>query len=144
MAMVIFEGRTIPLDDAIAGDNELLKLALIPHLGAEIANATISRENKEGQPMRVTLVKKAGPKGNTALEALKQAPEHINPVFGLAWKIRQEEAREGLLLLDLLDLQPAIEKALQQGEREEQHTSRAVRLLKKADAAPSRQIIIGF
>ncbi len=94
--------------------------------------------------MIVTLVKKAGPKGNAVLEALIRAPEQINPVFGLAWMLKWNEARESLQLLDLLDLQPAIEASLQRGEQEERHTRRAIGLLKKADAAASHQIVVGF
>ena len=144
MAIVKFEGREIPMDDTIAGNDELLRQALIPHLGAEIANATINRENKEGQPMVVTLVKKAGPKGSGVLDALIKAPEQVNPVFGLAWMIQWNEARGKMQFLDVLDLQPAIEAALQVGEKEEKHTSRAVSQLKKADPAVLHQIIVGF
>src|SRR5450755_1175304 len=99
MATVKFEGREIPMDDAIAGNDELLKQALLPHLGAEIANATISRENKEGQPMIITLVKKAGPKGSEVLDALIRAPERVNPVFALAWMIKWNEARDTMQFL---------------------------------------------
>ncbi|GCE32108.1 hypothetical protein KDA_75920 [Dictyobacter alpinus] len=144
MATVKFEGRAIPMDDAIAGNDELLKQALLPHLGPEIANATVSREQKEGQAMVVTLVKKAGPKGSKVLDALIKAPEQVNPVFGLAWMIQWNEARGTIHFLDVMDLQPAIEAALQVGEHEEKHTSRAVNRLKKADPAISHQIIVGF
>jgi hypothetical protein len=144
MAIIKFEGREIPMDETIAGNDELLKQALIPHLGAEIANATINRQQAEGQPMTVTLVKKAGPKGSEVLDWLIRAPEQVNPVFGLAWMIKLQEARNPLQILDVQDLQPAIEAALRTGEQEEKHTSRALSFLKKADAAVSQQIVVGF
>ncbi len=144
MATVIFDGRQIPLDDTIASDDELLKQALVPHLGPEIANATISREQKEGQPLTVTLVKRAGPKGMSVLASLIEAPEQVNPVFGLAWMIQWNEARQTMHFLDLFDLQPVIEQALQRGEREEEHTSRALSRMKEVESAASSLVVVGF
>lgn len=144
MALVKIEGREIPLDDTIAGNDELLKQALLPHL-AEVANATISREQKDGQ-MVVTLVKRAGPKGmHPVLAALYRVPEEINPVFGLAWMIRWNEARNTMEFTHLMDLQPAIESALKQGESEEQHSRRALTRLKEAKPVASATLmIVGF
>jgi hypothetical protein len=144
MALVKIEGREISLDDTIAGNDDLLKQALLPHL-AEVANATISREQKDGQ-MVVTLVKRAGPKGmHSVLAALYQVPEEVNPVFGLAWMIQWNEARHTMEFTHLMDLQPAIESAIKCGEGEEQHTSRALTHLKAATPIASRQLmIVGF
>jgi len=146
MATVNFEGRAIPMDDSIAGSDELLKQALIPHLGPEIANATISREQKEGQPMVVTLVKRAGPKGACAgFAGLLQAPERINPVFGVAWMLRWNDARGTLDLMELLELQALVDATLAQGADEEQHAQRALLRLKQAPAlALPAQVVVGF
>lgn len=146
MATLIFEGRDIPMDDTIAGDDELLKQALIPHLGPEIANATIGREQKEGQPMVVTLVKRAGPKGAFAgFAGLLQAPERINPVFGVAWMLRWNDARGTLDFMELLEFQALVDVTLAQGAEEEQHVQRALHRLKQAPAlALPAQVVVGF
>lgn len=146
MATVRFEGRDIPMDDTIAGDDDLLKQALMPHLGPEIANAQVSREQKEGQPMVVTLVKRAGPKGACAgFAGLLQAPERINPVFGVAWMLRWNDARGTLDFMALLELQALVDATLAQGADEEQHAQRALQRLKQAPAlALPAQVVVGF
>lgn len=143
MATVRFEGRDIPMPEAIASSDELLKQALVPHLGAEIANASISRETKD-ERMIVTLVKRAGPKGNRLLEALIAAPEAVNPALGLGWMVKWNDARGSLQLPQLIDLQPAIEEAIKVCDLEDRHTSRAVASLKKADATTASHLIEGF
>ena len=143
MATVRFEGRDIPMPETIASSDDLLKQALVPHLGAEIANASISRETKDDH-MVVTLVKRAGPKGNRALESLIGSPEMVNPALGLGWMLKWNDARGSLQLADLLDLQPAIEKAITVCDCEERHTSRALSRLREADATVASQLIEGF
>ena len=142
---VIYEGHEIPLDDTIAASDDLLKQALLPHLGAEIANAQITRTTKENQPV-VTLTKRAGPKGSIpqVLDAFRQAPERINPTYGLACMLKWNEARGALDFQGLLDLQPAIETALAQGEQEETHTRQVVSRMRQAPAVTSKSLIIGF
>lgn len=63
MATIKLEGQEIQLPDAIAQNDEQLKLALTPFY-PEMANADIRRETnpKTGQ-LTVSLVKRAGPKG---------------------------------------------------------------------------------
>mgnify|MGYP006328510329 FL=1 len=60
-ATVKIEGQELPLDVAIAADDNLLKTALSPHYPS-IKNAQISRETRAGQ-MIVSIVKKAEHKG---------------------------------------------------------------------------------
>ena len=64
MAQIILagDGLTIETPDEIARNDELLKRALAPHY-PDLANASISREEKDGV-LKVTLSKRAGPKGN--------------------------------------------------------------------------------
>lgn len=143
MATVRFEGRTIPMPETIAASDELLKQALVPHLGAEIANASISRETRDEQ-MIVTLVKRAGPKGGRLLEALIEAPESINPALGLGWMVKWNDARGTLQLPQLIDLQPAIEAAIKVCDQEERHTQRSISSLTKADASVAPLLIEGF
>jgi hypothetical protein len=143
MATIHVDGRQFPLDDAIAGNDELLKQALVPHL-PEIANATISRTHTDGQ-MVVTVIKKAGTKGAFAgLPALTSAPERINPVFGVAWMIRWNEARGTLDFMTLIDMQTLIDTTLIQSDVEEKHIQKTLRRLKSASASTSTRIVIGF
>lgn len=60
-AIIKIEGQEIPLDTAIAADDNLLKTALSPHYPS-IKNAQITRETRLGQ-MIVSIVKKAEHKG---------------------------------------------------------------------------------
>ena len=143
MATVRFEGRDIPMPETIAASDELLKQALVPHLGAEIANATISRTTTD-ERMIVTLVKRAGPKGSHLLDALIAAPEAINPALGLGWMVKWNDARGTLQLPQLIDLQPALEEAIRACDLEDRHTSRAVASLTKADPTTASLLIEGF
>lgn len=141
---VRYDGRDIPMDAAIACDDDLLKQALMPHLGAEIANATISREG-EGRQMVVTLTKRAGPKGAVAgFAGLIAATEQINPVFGVAWMLRWNDARGTLDFLSLSELQTVIDTTIAQGDAEERHTRRSLSQLHHAPASATHAIVIGF
>ncbi len=62
-ATVKIEGQEIPLEVAIAADDNLLKAALSPYYPS-IKNAQISRETRAGQ-MIVSIVKKAEHKGQS-------------------------------------------------------------------------------
>jgi len=61
-AIIKIEGQEIPLDAAIAADDNLLKTALSPYYPS-IKNAQITRETRNGQ-MIVSIVKKAEHKGS--------------------------------------------------------------------------------
>jgi hypothetical protein len=61
-AIIKIEGQEIPLDAAIAADDNLLKTALSPYYPS-IKNAQITRETRIGQ-MIVSIVKKAEHKGS--------------------------------------------------------------------------------
>lgn len=68
-AIVKIEGQEIPLDVAIAGDDNRLKMALSPYYPS-IKNANISRETRAGQ-MIVSIVKRAEHKGKSDGERQK-------------------------------------------------------------------------
>ena len=61
LAVVRIEGQEIPLNCAIAADDNLLKAALSPHYPS-IQNASITRETVKGT-MTVSIVKRAQQKG---------------------------------------------------------------------------------
>ena len=63
MAQVILsaEGKTIELPDAVAGEDGLLRQALVTYY-PQLATAKIERVTVDGV-MRVTVSKQAGPKG---------------------------------------------------------------------------------
>lgn len=61
-AIIKIEGQEIPLDAAIASDDNLLKTALSPHYPS-IKNAQITRETTATGEMIVSIVKKAEHKG---------------------------------------------------------------------------------
>ncbi len=110
MAQIILsgDGISITIDDEIARSDDLLKRALAPHY-PDLANAQITREEKDGR-LKVTLSKRAGPKGNSAgsegsmspdagkgsvIQLLDSAPECLNPVFSLAWQMYHTGQSQG-------------------------------------------------
>jgi hypothetical protein len=144
MALVKLEGQDIPLDDALAGDDNLTRKALTPFY-AEVANAQIKRETKEGQ-MIVTVVKRAGPKGTrstigSALAALTAAASHVNPALQLYLELTNGPT---LTAEQLLIQQTQIEAALIEGQAEVEEIQSALQALFLARPTPATFTPLGF
>jgi hypothetical protein len=144
MALVKLEGQDIPLDDALAGDDNLTRKALTPFY-AEVANAQIKRETKEGQ-MIVTVVKRAGPKGTrstigSTLAALTAAASHVNPALQLYLEFTNGPT---LTAEQLLIQQPQIEAALIEGQAEVEEIQSALQSLFLSRPIPATFTPLGF
>lgn len=143
MALVKLEGQDIPLDDALAGDDNLTRKALTPFY-ADVANAQIKRETKDGQ-MIVTVVKRAGPKGThligNALAALTAAPSHMNSALQLYLELANGSA---LTAERLLASQAQIEAALEEGQAEVEEIQSAIQALFVSRPAPATFTPLGF
>jgi hypothetical protein len=149
MAVIHLEGQEIPIDDAIASDDQKLRDALIPFY-PDAAQAEIAREAKEGQ-MIVRMVKRAGTKGissgtgtQNVLNQLLKAESELNPALQLGWQLKQLELMGKLDLGTLLPLQDSIQKAIAQGETEVKQVETALRLLKAAQPIRASIILPGF
>lgn len=117
MAQIIIDGRSITLPDEIAQEESRLREALEPFY-PEVRNATIQRSTNAAGELRVTLIKRAGPKGAEAnhpprlVEALAALPETIHPAMRLAWELQLLERRGALSISELLARHAEIEEAL--------------------------------
>jgi hypothetical protein len=108
-------GQETQLADEIAKSDDLLKQALaIVMPGA--SNIDIKREEKDGV-LTVTVVKKAGTKGNY-LEVLKAAPDEINPAIVLAHEFQARETAGDISWDELLTRGSEIDQAVAAGEGE--------------------------
>jgi hypothetical protein len=139
------DGVEFSFPDEIAADDDLVRQSLAPFY-AELANADITRSEENGQ-MIVIVTKRAGTKGNNTsdvISALRAAPEEINPALVLQDKLTQDRERGKLTLRTLLRLQPTIRQAVDQGARQIEENSAALKLLIEARPVPGRSTPTGF
>jgi|SRR6185437_10818455 len=141
MAQVTIDGRTLTLPDDIAGDDARLREALEPYY-PEARNATIQRTEQEGQ-MRVTLIKRAGPKGGL-IAHLVHLPETIHPALLLVWELQQQERTRGLSVLELLARHAEIEQATRAGEADTALATATRNALISAAPAPAPTVLHGW
>lgn len=142
-AKVLIEGQTIELDEEIAGDDETLRAALKP-AWPDAANATFVRTTKDGV-MTVKVVKKAGTKGTSAIVAdLLLAPEQINPVLVMQRRLAQMESNRTVSHLQMLNLKPEIERAVEEGRAELGAVSGAKDALLEAQTEAGSCVPLGF
>lgn len=145
------DGQELSLPDSIANDDAQLKAALTPFY-PEMANATIRRETLGGEII-VTMTKQAGTKGAERTGAgagagelrpvglyLEDAPQELNPALRVAWRIQYMQALDRLELEDLIELQPKIEAAYQEGQHAATFINRVAETLKNCPARPASKL----
>jgi hypothetical protein len=149
MAIIKLEGQEIPIDDAIALDDTMLRNALTPFY-PDAAHAEIARETKDGQTI-VRMVKRAGTKGTnretgtaSVLNQLIQAETGLNPALELCWQLKNLEVKGKLDLEALVSLQDDLRTAIAQGETEVKQVEIALRLLLTAPPIPAKIVLPGF
>lgn len=149
MAIIKLEGQEIPIDDAIALDDTMLRNALTPFY-PDAAHAEIARETKDGQTI-VRMVKRAGTKGTSfgtgtdgVLNKLISSKSELNPALELCWQLKSLEIRGKLDLEALLPLQQTIHTAIAQGETEVKQVETTFRLLLTAPPIPAKIVLPGF
>ncbi len=134
MAKVKIEGNTLDLPDDIAKSNKSLTDALTPFYPAA-ANATITREEKKGQEMIVTVTKKAGTKGaerqGAVITALDAAPEELSAILAI-------EAR-GKRVTHV-----ALDEALMKAMDEEREIERVITAIANGETLPAQMVPVGF
>lgn len=153
-------GQSLPLEDSIARDDNLLRQALaIVYPG--VGNAEIKREEKEGQ-LIVTIVKQAGRKGSgvdshtkaetgseilrlSPCQVLRDAPEEINPALQMYWQLKLEQQQQGRFSLENgLAMQSRVRTALDTGRIEADKIKNITKSLRQIPASPGRVIPVGF
>ena len=142
MVTVHMDGQSINLPDAVGAKDELVRAALAPFV-PWIANAQIERKEQEGQTV-LNIIKRADTKGSGAdvLAALIAAPEELNPAVAL-WK-RLERAANLDNPGTILEWQPAIADAIQQGEREIELVRSTLVQLAEGSVARTTRVPLGF
>jgi hypothetical protein len=136
------DNQSFELDDAIACDDTQLRAALSAAY-PDAANATFERSGgKDGKPLTVKVVKKAGTKGlHAAIPELLAAPAYFNPAVAMQRRIAEQPE---LSHLEMLALKPEIEAAVKTAEADLQFASEAERALAAAPAVPGASIPAGF
>lgn len=153
MAKVILsaEGQTLDLPDNIAGDDSLLRQALVPYY-PHLATAKITRV-EDGGELRVTVAKQAGPKGarrraltgSAFVDGLVAAPEHINPAVELCADLaRNGTAPDQLPLGEAVLLGAVIDATIEAGTREMERARDMFEALRKAAPVPATTTPTGF
>lgn len=137
--IAIIEGQEIPLDEAIAQDDNTLKTAISVYF-PEYANAEIERQTTD-DTVSIRLVKKAGTKGNHFTE-LKNSFEEINPALKLGWQIKLMEINSQISLENLITLQPEIDKAIKLGQFWETCSEKVAQSLKQQPAITSKYPVL--
>jgi len=137
--IAIIEGQEIPLDEAIAQDDNTLKTAISVYF-PEYANAEIERQTTD-DTVSIRLVKKAGTKGSLFRE-LKNCFEEINPALKLGWQIKLLEINSQISLENLITLQPEIDKAIKLGQSWETYSEKVAQNLKQQPAIRSKYPVL--
>lgn len=136
------DNQSFELEDAIAGSDEQLRAALAAAY-PDAANATFERTGgKDGKPLVVKVVKKAGTKGaHPAIAELLAAPERVNPAVAM----QAEIAKMGNAShLEILAMKPRIDAAIKAGGQELRDADKAESVLRAAEPIASSRIPLGF
>ncbi len=142
MIQVSIDGQNFPLPDEIGGKDDLLRTALAPFV-PWIVNAQIQRQEEGGNTL-VTVIKRADTKGTagSVLQALVAAPQQMNPAIELWTRLQQE------VKLDdpgaMVEWQPVIAQAIEDGEREIQEVQASMQYLAECAPVPVARIPLGF
>ena len=137
--IAIIEGQQIPLDEAIALDDNTLKTAISVYF-PEYANADIKRQTTD-DTVSIQLVKKAGTKGNVFGE-LKNHLEEINPALKLGWQLKIAEIKNQNTLEDLITIQPEIDRAIKSAQSWQTYTEKVAQSLKHQLAKTSHYPVL--
>lgn len=140
MATVLLEGQELELPDEIVATDDLLKKALSPYYPG-VSDAEIKRETKDDKAI-VTVVKRAGPKGNANLvvASLDETPRHLNPAIALYQQLQDST----MLPEDLALMESHIDQAIEQGEAEMRAVNEASQKLAAAAPVPGPIVFPGF
>ena len=139
---LFLEGQEIPLSDEIAATDDNLRGAIAPYF-PEVGTAEIVRQEKNGIT-EIRLIKRAGTKGNNALQSLMASETEVNPALELTWQLKQLERQGNLSIETLISLQDQIDNAVKTGEDWERTITDSLKVLSKCSLIPAQFPIIGI
>lgn len=138
------EGQQIPLDEAIASDENTLKTAISVYF-PEYANAEIERQTTD-DTVSIRLIKKAGTKGNltqeVTIQQLQESPYEVNPALKLGWQLKLLEINNQITLEGLIAIQPEIDKAIKSAQSWKSYTEKIAQSLKHQPAVTSKYPVL--
>lgn len=132
----------IPL--RIAGDDAKL-MAVLTRAVPKLAEAEIKRTTVDGRVI-VSVTARPDTKGapRDVAEALRQAPEELNPIVAMYARMEAMERAGELTTADLLLLEPQIKEATAAGERDAARVKKTAELLRAIPPSPGRFVPVGF
>jgi len=137
---IFIEGQTIPVPPEIGESDDKVKQALAPFY-PDAANAMITRTEKE-DVITVTVIKKAGTKGSSPLQALEGCAGGQNPVLAIYGEIQRHN--EALDPETLLALSERIAKALEAGESDLERQGSSLERMRTIHSIPAPAVVLGF
>lgn len=78
------------------------------------------------------------------MRALAEAPEYVNPTIALAAEAQRAELSGDATFLDRALRSGAVERAIEEGQREAEAVTRALQTLGLATPAASKAVPVGF
>ena len=149
-ALVEIEGRTLVVDDLedVRSDEKAREwLVLIENwaAGADIKREVVT-DGKLGQALKLTVTKKAGPKGSVedVRAALCAASKAVNPALSVCWELQVLDGQGRLTSAELLSRRAEIEQAIEAGQRDIDRVERTHLLLMQMQTVPSTLTPTGF
>lgn len=150
---VSIEGQKIPLPAELASDDKKILDALVPFFPG-ITNGKIMRGEPIDGLVTITIIKQAGTKGASrssdgtvggALQKLRKAKSEKNPVVALMEQMEDRSVKlHDLAPTELIKMDRAIEKALEEGEKEANWIKDIERALRSATPMSSPVVPEGF
>ena len=137
-------GQHFELPLRIAGDDKKL-MAVLTRACPKLAEADIKRTTVD-ERMIVSVTARPDTKGapRDFAEALRRAPEQLNPIIVMYRRMEELERTGRLTTSALLLLEPEIRQAALAGEKEADSVTKSAKLMRGLRAAPSRFVPIGF
>ncbi|NMC84311.1 MAG: hypothetical protein GYA58_03395 [Anaerolineaceae bacterium] len=138
---VVIEGQTIPVPEEIGANDETVKRAMTPFF-PQVSNAMLTRVEKDGVTT-ITIVKRAGTKG-IALTELIRCQGRKNPIIQLYEELQAMDERDQVDLVQVLEMDERIDRALAEGEEQAEAIESMSRRLARSAAQPAPAVILGF
>ncbi|KYC34693.1 hypothetical protein WA1_49065 [Scytonema hofmannii PCC 7110] len=143
--ILVIENQEIPIEEKIAASDDVLRQAISSYY-PELAHAQIQR-NSEGETVKIKMIKQAGTKGcNTPniIQYLAESLDCTNPALLLSWQLKLMEINGNLSIEQLIELQPVIDKAVEEGEVWIQAIQATLHSLTNAPSVPSNLAVTGY
>ena len=138
------DNQSFELDDEMAKDDATLRAALKAAY-PDAANATFERSGgKDGKPLVVKVVKKAGTKGSGIIPDLLAAPAYENEAVAMARRLHEMSGRKTLTWERALGMSEEITAAAEAGAASLDSIATSREVLTQADAQTSMILPVGF